>query len=105
MRGDAPDRVSRLVDRASKRGLLQRRRAEDGRVTVVELTADGDELARRFIASLEAQLAPVLALWPRKRQMTAVELMNEISDSLDATLTTDAHTPSGAAAMTGHGSL
>jgi DNA-binding MarR family transcriptional regulator len=78
--------ISRLVDRASKRGLLERRGAEDGRVTVIGLTAEGDRLARRFITSLEAQLAPVLATWSGKRQLTAVELMNEIADSLDSAL-------------------
>jgi DNA-binding MarR family transcriptional regulator len=77
--------ISRLVDRASKRGLLERRGADDGRVTVIGLTAHGDHLATRFIASLEAQLAPVLAKWSSKRQMTAVEVMNDIADSLDTT--------------------
>lgn len=87
--------VSRLVDRASTRGLLQRRGAEDRRVTVIELTEHGHQMARLFINSLEAQLAPVLATWSGKRQQSAVELMNEIADSLDnTTLTPDAqHRP------------
>ena len=77
--------VSRLVDRASRRGLMERRAGDqDGRVSVILLTAEGDELARRFIESLEAQLRPLLADWSTQRQQTAVKLMNEISDSLDA---------------------
>src|SRR5713226_3858453 len=41
--------VSRLIDRAGARGLLTRRGdEEDGRVTVVELTPEGEGLARRF---------------------------------------------------------
>jgi DNA-binding MarR family transcriptional regulator len=54
--------VSRLVDGASTRGLLRRRAGEvDGGVTLVELTADGERLARRFIAALEAQTATLRA--------------------------------------------
>jgi DNA-binding MarR family transcriptional regulator len=77
--------VSRLVDRASTRGLLVRRAGEaDGRVTLVELTAEGERLARRFLAALEAQTATLRADWPATRQQTAVELLNEIADALDA---------------------
>jgi DNA-binding MarR family transcriptional regulator len=77
--------VSRLVDRASARGLVKRRGGElDGRVTVIELTGEGERLARRFIAALEAQTAALRAEWPTTRQQTAVELLNEISDALDA---------------------
>jgi DNA-binding MarR family transcriptional regulator len=77
--------VSRLVDRASTRGLLKRRAGEaDGRVTVVELTAEGERLARRFIAALEAQTEALRAAWPDARQQGAVEVLNEIADALDA---------------------
>jgi DNA-binding MarR family transcriptional regulator len=77
--------VSRLVDRAASRGLVKRRAGElDGRVTVIELTAEGELLARRFIAALEAQTGPLRARWPDTRQQTAVELLNEIADALDA---------------------
>jgi len=77
--------VSRLVDRASMRGLLKRRAGEaDGRVTVVELTAEGERLARRFIAALEAQTEALRAAWPDARQQRAVEVLNEIADALDA---------------------
>jgi DNA-binding MarR family transcriptional regulator len=77
--------VSRLVDRAATRGLVKRRAGElDGRVTVVELTTEGERLARRFIAALEAQTQTLRADWPGTRQQTAVELLNEIADALDA---------------------
>jgi DNA-binding MarR family transcriptional regulator len=76
--------VSHLVDRAAARGLVDRRVGdEDGRVTVVALTAEGERLARRFIAELEAQTRPLRARWPDERQRLAVELLNEISDALD----------------------
>lgn len=77
--------VSRLVDRASTRGLLTRRAGEgDRRVTLVELTAEGERLARRFIATLEAQTATLRADWPDTRQQAAVGLLNELADALDA---------------------
>jgi DNA-binding MarR family transcriptional regulator len=76
--------VSHLVDRAAARGLVDRRGGDgDGRVTVVALTAEGERLARRFIAELEAQTAPLRARWPAGRQHLAVELLNEIADTLD----------------------
>ncbi len=54
--------VSHLVDRAAARGLVNRRIGdEDGRVTVVTLTAEGERLAQRFIAELEAQTRPLRA--------------------------------------------
>lgn len=77
--------VSRLVERARGRGWLARRGGEDdGRVSVIVLTAEGEQLAHRFIASLEEQLAPLLRAWPTERQQTAIELITEITDSLDA---------------------
>jgi DNA-binding MarR family transcriptional regulator len=77
--------VSRLVDRASTRGLVTRRAGElDGRVTLIELTAEGERLARRFLRTLEAQTEALRADWPATRQQTAVELLNQIADALDA---------------------
>jgi DNA-binding MarR family transcriptional regulator len=75
--------VSRLVDRASARGLIERTEADDdGRVSLVQLTPEGDKLATTFIAMLEAQLAPLLGRWPGQQQRTAVSVINEISDVL-----------------------
>ena len=77
--------VSHLVERAAARGLVNRRTGEaDGRVTVVGLTAEGERLAQRFIAELEAQTRPLYARWPDERRQLAVELLNELSDTLDA---------------------
>jgi DNA-binding MarR family transcriptional regulator len=76
--------VSRLVDRAAMRGLLARRVGDDdGRVTLVELTDEGQRLARQFIATLEAQTKTLRAGWPATRERTAVGLLNEIADALD----------------------
>jgi len=77
--------ISRLVDRASLRGWVKRNGGEDdGRVTVVELTAEGDRLARRFLTALEAQTFDLRARWPARRQQLTVEVLNEISEALDA---------------------
>jgi DNA-binding MarR family transcriptional regulator len=76
--------VSHLVDRAAARGLVNRGTGEeDGRVTVVTLTAEGKRLAQRFLAELEAQTRPLSTCWPHERQQLAVELLNELSDTLD----------------------
>ncbi|MGH7860992.1 MAG: MarR family winged helix-turn-helix transcriptional regulator [Candidatus Dormibacteraceae bacterium] len=77
--------VSRLVDRGSLRGLLRRTEGEeDGRVTMVELTPAGSDLAVRFIAELEAQTQDLRERWPSNREKLAVELLNEVSEVLDA---------------------
>jgi DNA-binding MarR family transcriptional regulator len=76
--------VTRLVDRASERGLIRRRgHDEDGRVTVIELSPKGRRLAERFIAALEAQLDDLLAGWPAERRQATVVTLNEIADALD----------------------
>jgi DNA-binding MarR family transcriptional regulator len=76
--------VTRLVDRALKHGLVRRRQdRDDGRVTVIELSPKGRRLAERFIATLEAQLAELLADWPSERQQELVGSLNELSDALD----------------------
>ena len=76
--------VTRLVDRASARGLIRRRPdRDDGRVTVVELSAKGRKIAEAFIATLETQLSELLATWPHDRQLQVVAALNEISTRLD----------------------
>lgn len=78
--------VTRLVDRASKHGLVRRRAYEpDGRITVIELSPKGRRLAERFITTLELQLAELVAQWPASRQHATVKTLDEISDALDAT--------------------
>jgi DNA-binding MarR family transcriptional regulator len=84
--------VSRLVDRAATRGLLYRRGEEtDGRVTVIELTADGQRLAERFIKTLESQLQPLLASWSSKRQHAAIETLTTLADALEETTSPPTH--------------
>jgi DNA-binding MarR family transcriptional regulator len=76
--------VTRLVDRAAKRGLIRRRAdRDDGRVTLIELSAKGRKAAEAFIAALEDQLSTLLATWPKERQREVADTLNEISSSLD----------------------
>ena len=78
--------VSRLVDRAASRGLLYRRGEEaDGRVTIIELTSDGQHLAELFIKMLESQLEPLITGWSRNRQHAAIETLTMLADALDET--------------------
>ena len=86
--------VSRLVDRAASRGLVRRRAEEaDGRVTVIELTANGQRLAERFIETLESQLQPLLTGWSSKRQRAAIETLTTLADALDQPTAAGAHRP------------
>lgn len=83
--------VSRLVDRAARRGLLHRRgEKSDGRVTVIELTADGQRLAERFIKTLESRLQPLLASWSSKRQRAAIDTLTVLADALEGITPTPA---------------
>ncbi|MGH2870814.1 MAG: MarR family winged helix-turn-helix transcriptional regulator [Solirubrobacteraceae bacterium] len=70
--------VSRLVDRAERRGLLARQPGEtDRRVTLIKLTPEGDRLAHEFIQTLESQLQPLLAQWSKARHQTAITILDE----------------------------
>jgi DNA-binding MarR family transcriptional regulator len=77
--------ISHLVDRAAARGLVRRGTApRDRRVALIELTPEGERLARRFIAALEAQLEPLLAHWSRARQSEVVVRLTELAEALEA---------------------
>jgi DNA-binding MarR family transcriptional regulator len=81
--------VSRLIDRVAKRGLLKRAGDdEDGRVTLVELTPQGEALARRFLASLESQTFALTERWPAQRRNLAVSIIGELSEALEASAKT-----------------
>ncbi len=76
--------VTRLADRAADRGLLIRRVGdEDGRVKVIELSPAGMDVAQRFIAALEDELANVLDTWSDRRQRQAVRLLTALAAALE----------------------
>jgi len=58
-----------LVDRAEKRGLLERlRNPTDGRAVDVRISPAGAELAQRLHADVVRSLAPMIDLLPRPEQ-------------------------------------
>jgi DNA-binding MarR family transcriptional regulator len=65
--------VSRLLDRVTQRGLAYRAPdSRDGRVSVLQLSPDGQALVTSFEADLAARLGRLIADWPaRKRQAAA----------------------------------
>jgi DNA-binding MarR family transcriptional regulator len=78
--------ATRLVDRAAKRGLLRRRPGadSDGRVTLVELTDEGQRQLDRFLAILLQQaIDPLFSDWPPRRQDAALEVLNSLADTLE----------------------
>ena len=77
--------VTRLADRAAQRGLLTRRNHEaDARVTLIELSPEGRDVAERFIAALEDELADLLVTWPARRQREVARVLGQLSEELEA---------------------
>jgi DNA-binding MarR family transcriptional regulator len=89
--------VSRLVDRTSNRGLIQRGDQEsDGRVTVIELTPDGQRVAHHLLTTFASKLEPLLSTWSAERQEAAVQTLTELAEALeDVTRPTAAPVPPG----------
>lgn len=76
--------VTHLVERAVEQGWVVRRTNDDDRrSSLITLTPQGQKLARRFIARLEAQLEPLLGTWSQRRKQDAVSLIREIAGELD----------------------
>jgi DNA-binding MarR family transcriptional regulator len=76
--------MSGLVERAEKRGLLERAPcASDGRAVEISLTARGKKLAERLQAEVERSLAPMtgaLNAAERQRLRALLERMLETAD-------------------------
>jgi DNA-binding MarR family transcriptional regulator len=76
--------ISRLVDRAARRGLVERRVGDqDARVSMIQLTPEGRQVATRFLTLLETRLEPLLNTWTEERQALAVNVVTEVADALD----------------------
>jgi DNA-binding MarR family transcriptional regulator len=75
--------VSRLVDRAATRGLVHRREDQtDGRVSLIELSHEGQRLAEAFIARLETATRVLLETWSLDEQSEALRFLSNIADAL-----------------------
>ncbi len=76
--------VSHLVDRAANRGLVRRRASEaDGRVKLIELSADGEDLVERFVRTLGSRFDALLADWPADRRDQARETLHALAETLE----------------------
>ena len=79
--------VSRVADHAATLGLVKRRADErDGRVSMIELTPAGRDLAQRFISRLESLTKPVLSSWSDQRERQAVETINTLATAIETTI-------------------
>jgi DNA-binding MarR family transcriptional regulator len=75
--------VSGLVDRAEKRGLVERRRSvpEDGRSIQVALSAQGQKLAATVTAEIASALGPLAEVLSAADQRRMRELLTRIVDA------------------------
>lgn len=91
--------VSRLVDRAAARGLLVRHGEQhDGRVSMIALTPEGEQLATRFIARLESLTEPLLATWSKRRQLDTAATLGTLASTLESAISEEL--PASALSMT-----
>jgi DNA-binding MarR family transcriptional regulator len=79
--------VSRVADHVARLGLVKRRAGErDARVSVIELTPAGRDRAQRFINRLESLTAPLRSNWSAEHEQAAVETLNALASTIEATL-------------------
>jgi DNA-binding MarR family transcriptional regulator len=75
--------VSRLLDRVTRRGLAHRATdSRDGRVSVLELSPDGQEIVHSFEAGLAARLSHLIAAWPARKQQAAAATLAALIDAI-----------------------
>jgi DNA-binding MarR family transcriptional regulator len=75
--------VSRLLDRVTHRGLAYRAPdSRDGRVSVLQLSPDGQALVNSFEADLAARLGRLVADWPAKKRQAAAGTLAALIDAL-----------------------
>ena len=75
--------VSRLLDRVTRRGLAYRAPdSRDGRVSVLELSPDGQAVVSGFEADLAARLGRLLADWPAKKRQAAAATLAALIDAI-----------------------
>ena len=75
--------VSRLLDRVTHRGLAYRAPdSRDGRVSVLQLSQDGQTLVNSFEADLAARLSRLIADWPAKKRQAAAGTLAALIDAL-----------------------
>lgn len=79
--------VSRLLDRVAHRGLAYRAPdSRDARVSVLQLSPDGQALVTSFETDLAARLARLIADWPAKRRQAAAGTLAALIDAINRDL-------------------
>ena len=75
--------VSRLLDRVTRRGLAHRASdTRDGRVSVLELSPDGQAIVNSFEAGLAARLGHLIADWPDRKRQAAASAVTALIDAI-----------------------
>jgi DNA-binding MarR family transcriptional regulator len=78
-----PAAAGRQVKNLEDEGLLERRvGVDDGRVTVVRLTADGRRVYRRIVTFRNGFMAEVLDGWPVRDRAELVRLVGRLVDDI-----------------------
>jgi DNA-binding MarR family transcriptional regulator len=79
--------VSHLLDRVTRRGLAYRAADRgDGRVSVLELSSDGQAITDSFQAGLAARLGRVIAGWPASERRAAASILAALADAIQGDL-------------------
>ena len=75
--------VSRLLDRVTDRGLAYRAPdRRDGRVSVLQLSLDGQAVVNRFEADLAARLGRLTADWPARKRHAAASAVTALIEAI-----------------------
>ena len=79
--------ISRLLDRATHRGLVYRAAdSRDGRVSVLQLSPDGQAVVTSFEADLAARLGRLTADWPARKRQAAASAVTALIDAIQHNL-------------------
>ncbi|MGH3255037.1 MAG: MarR family winged helix-turn-helix transcriptional regulator [Streptosporangiaceae bacterium] len=91
--------VSRLLDRVTHRGLAYRAPdSRDGRVSVLQLSPDGQTPVTGFEADLAARLGRLIADWPAKKRQAAAGTLTALIDAITRDLAEETQAADGAPA-------
>jgi DNA-binding MarR family transcriptional regulator len=75
--------VSRLLDRVTDRGLAYRAPdSQDGRVSVLQLSLDGQAVVNSFEADLGARLGRLTADWPARKRHAAASAVTALIEAI-----------------------
>ena len=75
--------VSKLLDRVTQRGLAYRAPdSRDGRVSVLQLSPDGQAVVNSFEADLAARLGRLTADWPARKRQAAASAVTALVEAI-----------------------